>query len=204
MADYWPLTTDAASNLYFGKHHGEASKGEAMRTRALALMIAALAFMMVAPASAKNKKKQSHRGMLESMQSLPCGVKEHGITGFGGLWASVGVQHVQSDEKLCPQYLFRTDEMDYHIRPVDMKHAGLLPVGQEGEFKIKKNFLYLKIGDKKARPYRVVSMEPNKPQSATESTSYTPVRRPAPPEYRPQQGTPNRQASTQAGSPPPQ
>jgi hypothetical protein len=174
-----------------------------MKTRTL--IIAVLGLMMVAPtvATAKNKKKQAHRGMLESMQSLPCGVKEHGITGFGGLWASVGVQHVQSDEKLCPQYLFRTDEMDYNIRPVDMKHAGLLPVGQEGEFKIKKNLLYLRIGDKKARPYHVVSMEPNKPQNSTESTtSYTPAHRSAP-DYRQPQSPANRQAS-QAGSPPPQ
>ncbi len=172
-----------------------------MKSRALLMTV--LAFMMVVPtiATAKNKKKQSHRGMLESMQSLPCGVKEHGFTGLGGLWASIGIQHVQSDEKLCPQYLFRTDEMDYHIRPVDMKHAKLLPVGQEGEYKIKKNFLFLKIGDKKARPYRVVSMEPSKPQN-TESTSYTPVHH-SMPEHQSPQGPPNRQAANQAGSPPP-
>lgn len=180
---------------------GEVSKGETMKTRVL--LIAALALTMMAPltAAAKNKKKQAHRGLLESMQSLPCGAKEHGVTGFGALWGSIGIQHVQSDEKLCPQYLFRTDEMDYHIRPADMKHAILLPVGQEGEFKIKKNLLYLKIGEKKARPYRVVSMEPNKSQSATESTSYTGIQRSAP-EYRRTEVPANRQSATQTGTPP--
>ena len=172
-----------------------------MKTRAL--LIAALALIMVAPpiAAAKNKKKQSHRGLLESMQSMPCGMKEHGVTGFGALWGSIGVQHVQSDEKLCPQYLFRTDEMDYHIRPVDLKHAKLLPVGEEGEYKIKKNFLYLKIGDKKARPYHVVSMEPNKSQSTAESTSYSGVQRSAP-EYRRTEVPLNRQSANQTGTPP--
>lgn len=171
-----------------------------MKTRALLIAVSAL--IMVAPiAAAKNKKKQSHRGLLESMQSLPCGMKEHGVTGFGALWGSIGVQHVQSDEKLCPQYLFRTDEMDYHIRPVDLKHARLLPVGQEGEYKIKKNRLYLKIGDKKTRPYQVVSMEPNKSQSTTESTSYTGVRR-STPEYRRTEIPASRQTANQTGVPP--
>lgn len=161
------------------------------------LLMTALALVMVVPtvATAKNKKKQAHRGLLESMQSLPCGVHEHGFTGVGGLWASIGLQHVQSDEKLCQQYLFRTDDVDYHIRPVEKKHTDLLPIGQEGEYKIKKNFMYLKIGDKKARRYLVVSMEPNKPQGETESTSYTPAHR-STPEYRPPENQTKRQAAT--------
>jgi hypothetical protein len=36
-----------------------------------------------------------------------------------------------------PQYLLRTDKMDYEIRPLDLKHATLLPVGTEDQFKIK-------------------------------------------------------------------
>ena len=161
------------------------------------LLITALALVMAAPtvATAKKKKKQAPRGMLESMQSLPCGVHEHGITGVGGLWASIGIQHVQSDEKLCQQYLFRTDDVDYHIRPMDKKHTQLLPIGQEGEYKIKKNFMYLKVGDKKARPYLVVSMEPNKPQGGTESTSYTPARK-STPEYHAPENQTKRQAAT--------
>jgi hypothetical protein len=168
-------------------------------------LIAVLAMLIIASpmAGAKDKKKQSNRGMLESMQSVPCGVKEHGITGLGSVWASAGIQHVNSDEKLCAQYLFRTDEMDYHIRPEDMKHAVLLPIGHEGVFKIKKDRLYLKVedSDKKTRAYQVVSMEPKKSQGEMENTSYRPAN--APTEYRPPENPANRQATNRpAGSPP--
>jgi hypothetical protein len=38
---------------------------------------------------------------------------------LGALWGSVGITHINSNEKLCPQYLLRTDQMDYEIRPID-------------------------------------------------------------------------------------
>jgi hypothetical protein len=33
--------------------------------------------------------------------------------------------------------------MEYHIRPVDNKHRVILPVGHGGEFKLKKDRLFL-------------------------------------------------------------
>src|SRR5215471_6876402 len=166
--------------------------------------IVALALVFMTPGSAAAKdKKHLQRGMLEKMQAIPCGVKERGLTSLGGLWAGIGIQHVNSDEKLCPQYLFRTDEMDYHLRPADMKHAVLLPVGHEGEFKIKKNRMYLKIpdGDKKARAYQVVSMEPHNSHTETENTAYNPAHEST--EYRRTEVPTNRQAiNPPAGSPP--
>jgi hypothetical protein len=54
-------------------------------------------------------------------------------------------------------------------------------VGQEGEFKIKKNYMYLKIpdGDKKRRTYQVVAMKPlNTGENATENTAYKSVDKP--------------------------
>ena len=73
-----------------------------------------------------------------------------------------GVTHINSDEKLCPQYLLRTDDTDYRIRPRDLKHPVVLPVGQEVVFKIKKDRMYVSVAesDKKMRPYEVVAQEP--------------------------------------------
>lgn len=124
-------------------------------------LITALALVLAVSSTAVGKDKKGQRGMLESMQAVPCGAKERGLTGLGAIYGSIGVTHVNSDEKLCPQYLLRTDEMEYHIRPLDMKHAVVLPVGHEAEFKIKKDRLFLKVpdGDKKTRPYQVVSMQ---------------------------------------------
>jgi hypothetical protein len=130
----------------------------------------------------KHKKKGAQRGMLERMEAVPCGAKQRGFTGLGSIFASAGIEAVNSEEKLCAQYLLRTDEMEYHIRPVDKKHAVLLPVGEEGEFKIKKNRMYLKVpdGDKKNRSYEVVSMKPlNSGDGSVEGAAYRSTDRPA-------------------------
>src|SRR5271154_1580604 len=144
-------------------------------------LISALLLVLTFPSIAVGKEKKGQRGMLESMQSVPCGAKERGVTGLGSVFASVGVAHVNSHEQLCPQYLLRTDEMDYHIRPEDTKHAVILPVGREAEFKIKKDRMFLKVvdGDKKERAYQVVSMQP--PEGKVESSAYNPAEKPADP-----------------------
>ena len=149
----------------------------------LILMLSLVLAVSTIAESKDKKKKHSPRGMVESMQSVPCGAKERGLAGLGSVFGSVGVQHVNSHEQLCTQYLFRTDEMEYHIRPLDTKHAALLPVGHEGEFKIKKDRMYLKTvdGEKKARPYQVVSMQPLNSESKVESTT---SRAEKPEEYR--------------------
>jgi hypothetical protein len=128
-------------------------------------MFLLLFFVAMLSLSAKDKNKDPHRGMLEKMDAVPCGANQKGITGLGTLWASAGITHVNSNEKLCPQYLLRTDEMDYEIRPVDLKHATILPVGKEGEFVMKKNEMMLTFpegSDRKTRAYQVVGMTPAK------------------------------------------
>jgi hypothetical protein len=149
-------------------------------------IIAALSLVLAVSSFALGKdKKNQKRGMLESMQSVPCGAKQRGLTGLGSVFASVGVEHVDAHEQLCAQYLLRTDEMDYHIRPVDLKHAVVLPVGHEAQFKIKKDRLFLMVedGDKKTRAYQVVSMQPINSDSKTDSAAYHPAEKPA--EFRP-------------------
>lgn len=143
-----------------------------MNVRTLAVSV--FIFLAAIPVSADNKKKKPEaRAMLETMEAVPCGAKEKGLTGLGTLWASAGITHVNSDEKLCPQYFLRTDEMEYHIRPTDLKHAVLLPVGQEIEFKIKKDRMFVKAldGDRKARSYNIVAMKPANPDSESQSSS---------------------------------
>jgi hypothetical protein len=171
-----------------------------VRTTIIAALLLVLAASPIA--ECKNKKK-TQRGMLESMQAVPCGAKQRGLSGLGSIFGSIGVEHVNSHEQLCPQYLFRTDDMEYHIRPLDMKHAVLLPVGHEGEYKLKKDRLVLKVvdGDKKAREYQVVAMQPTNSESKIESSAYRPVEKPT--EYHP----PNKDVgnmSSQTNDRPPQ
>jgi hypothetical protein len=125
-------------------------------------LIPMLILLFVLPGFAGDGKKHANRAMIEKMEAVPCGAHERGLTGLGSVWASVGVTHVNSDEKLCPQYLLRSDDMEYHVRPLDHKHPVLLPVGQEGEFKVKKDKMDMRIpdGDRKMRQYQVVAMKP--------------------------------------------
>jgi hypothetical protein len=134
-----------------------------------------LALILAVPLSAADKKKDAGgRGVLEKMDAVPCGAKQTGLAGLGALWGSVGVTHINSNEKLCPQYLLRTDDMDYEIRPLDLKHATILPIGKEGEFRIKKDEMILTMtagSDQKARSYEVVSMNPGNPDSGEAKSS---------------------------------
>jgi hypothetical protein len=125
-------------------------------------LIITLILLVALPGLAGERKKHADRAMIEKMDAVPCGAHERGLSGLGSLWASVGVTHVNSDEKLCPQYLLRTDDMEYQVRPVGQKHPVLLPVGQEGEFKVKKDEMDMRIpdGDRKMRHYQVVAMKP--------------------------------------------
>jgi len=143
------------------------------------LAVSGFILLAAIPLSADGKKKKPEaRAMLETMEAVPCGAKENGLTGLGTLWASAGITHVNSDEKLCPQYLLRSDEMEYHIRPTDLKHAVVLPVGQEIEFKIKKDRMFVKVpdGDRKARSYLIVAMKPANPEGEAQSSSANPSR----------------------------
>jgi hypothetical protein len=141
-------------------------------------LILGLVLISPFPLGANDKKqKDVNRGMLEKMEAVPCGAKQRGLSGLGSLWASAGITHVNSDEKLCPQYLLRTDQMDYEIRPMDLKHATILPVGQEAQFKMRKNEMILDVpeaGLRKMRAYEVVGMNPNNTDSGGKSSSLTP------------------------------
>ena len=129
-----------------------------MKRKAISIAIFTLA--LAVPLFAGGKK-HAQRAMIEKMEAVPCGAKERGVSGIGSVFASIGATKIDSTEKLCPEYMLRTDDMEYHVRPMD-KNPKLLPVGQEGEFRIKKNMLEMRIpdGDHKRRRYQVVAMKP--------------------------------------------
>ena len=141
-----------------------------VRTSLLFLLGVAIFFA----ASARGAKKPSDRAMLEKMDSVPCGAKEKGLTGIGAVWASVGVTSVNSKEKLCQQYLVRTDEMEYRIQPMDNKHPPVLPIGHEIVFRIKKDQMSVKVADsrEKVRKYLVVAAQPTAQAQSTDAADH--------------------------------
>ena len=174
-----------------------------MKRTLLVIAVLALA-MLVPPGAAAKDKKKPPRGMIESMQSVPCGMKEKGLIGLGAVWGSVGVTSVSSNEKLCPQYLFRTDDLEYHLRPTDTKHPVILPIGREAEFKIHKDKMFLKVpdGDKKTRTYHVVSMEPVRTARAEDDAAFRPSRSPQSPAVDPANATAKPTQNSPAVPPP--
>ena len=145
-----------------------------MNARSSLILFIILICAIPLTANDNKNKKEVGKGILEKMEAVPCGAKQRGLAGLGTLWASAGIAHVNSNEKLCPQYLLRTDDMDYEIRPMDLKHATILPIGQEGEFRIKKNEMILTMpegGDRKTRSYEVVAMNPANPDSGGQKSS---------------------------------
>jgi hypothetical protein len=143
-----------------------------LKSFALSLIVLPIIFAVL-PAHARDKqKKVPDRAMLEKMDAVPCGTKQKGVTGLGSIWASVGITDLHADEKLCPRYLLRTDEMEYEIQPTEKKHPAILPVGHEVVIKIKKDHMVVRCpdeGDKKSREYEVVAMKPTDttPQEAS-------------------------------------
>jgi hypothetical protein len=149
-----------------------------MRIKSFAVVLPLI--LAAAPPCRANEKKKKlpDRAMLEKMDAVPCGSKQKGVTGLGSIWASVGITHLNADEKLCPRYLLRTDDMEYEIQPTEKKHPAILPVGQEVVFKIKKDHMVVKCpeGDNKDRDYEVVAMKPT--ESADEQNASAKSERP--------------------------
>jgi hypothetical protein len=159
---------------------GESSLGGTMnaKTAKSALVLTIILLAAIPLSAGGNKKKDPERAMLERMEAVPCGAKEKGVTGLGTVWASAGITHVNSDEKLCPQYEVVTDDMEYHIRPTDTKHPIVLPVGKEIVFKIKKDRMYLRVadGDQKMLTYAVVAEKPANSDADAQNSAPKPDR----------------------------
>ncbi len=102
------------------------------------------------------------KGQLVSMESVSCGYAEKSGNTFKGEILGTNGGHKNTEEVLCQEYVLRSDQVIYRIRPRDEKHPVLLPVGQIAEFRTEKDKLVLKVEelDGKERDYTVVSMVP--------------------------------------------
>jgi tetratricopeptide (TPR) repeat protein len=133
-------------------------------TSLLVLFALSLTVVVMAPSVCRAGKKEhfTETGKVVEMQDVPCGSRSKGLGGVGSIFASVGVTDVNAKEKLCQEYVLRTADTEYRIRPLNDKHPGLLPVGAESNFRIKKDRVLLSVpeGDGKVREYKVVAMKP--------------------------------------------
>ena len=101
-------------------------------------------------------------GVLKEMTSVECGFEQKSAKGLLGEVVGTDDSHSKTRKTLCQEYVLETNAVVYRIRPREEKHPALLPVGQKALFRMKKDFMVLKVpeGDDKEREYDVVSMNP--------------------------------------------
>ena len=101
-------------------------------------------------------------GKLKEMNSVECGFEQKSAKGLMGELVGTDDSHSKTRKTFCQEYVLETDHVIYHIRPREEKHPALLPVGEKAQFRMKKDFMVLKVpeGDDKEREYDVVTMLP--------------------------------------------
>jgi len=135
-----------------------------------ALLLSGLAFA--------REPKHYESGTLLRMDSVECGIDEKSGNSFAGEIIGTDSAHKKTQAVLCQEYVLQSDHLTYHIRPKDMKHPVLLPVGGRAQYRINKDKLILRVEDMddKDRDYTVVSVtqrEESKPaQSAAVSNQH--------------------------------
>jgi hypothetical protein len=131
---------------------GQASNGESMRCKSLAL-----ATILLAAAAYAKAPRVYQSGKVLQMDSVQCSADEKDGKSLAG--------------EICQEYVLQTERVIYRIRPWDAKHPVLLSVGEDAQFRIEKDKMVLRAGDldSKEREYTVVSMTP-RGESAAEAS----------------------------------
>ena len=131
-----------------------------------------LAFCVVlacASVTLAKEPKAYQTGKLLQMDSVPCDLVE-GNASAEMLGTDSGNKNTH--EPLCQVYLLQAEHVIYRIRPRDEKHAALLPIGGQAQFRIQKDKLLLRIEDLdgKEHEYIVVSISLRIDNSTADAT----------------------------------
>ena len=110
---------------------------------------------------AKNRP-QPQSGSILQMDSVQCGTDQKSDKSFAGELIGTDNAHQKMHTLLCQEYVVQTDRIVYRIRPRDDKHPMLLPVGEQAQFYIEKDYMKLRVEDLdgKEREYVLVTMTP--------------------------------------------
>lgn len=116
-------------------------------------------------------------GVLKEMTSVECGFEQKAAKGLMGELVGTDDSHTKTRKTFCQEYTLETNGVIYRIRPREEKHPALLPVGQKAMFRMKKDFMVLKVpdGDDKEREYDVVSMAPVHASDSSANTRVEPA-----------------------------
>jgi hypothetical protein len=104
--------------------------------------------------------KAYQTGKILQMDSVQCGTTEKDHSNFAGDVLGTNSGSKKTQELLCQEYLLQAEHVIYRIRPRNDKHAVLLPIGRQAQFRIQKDKMLLRLEelDDKEHEYIVVSM----------------------------------------------
>ncbi|HKW57534.1 MAG TPA: hypothetical protein VJN42_09270 [Candidatus Acidoferrum sp.] len=114
---------------------------------------------------------------LVRMDSANCGFAENDGKPIAGEIAGTDAKHKKTEQVLCQEYVLQTDRVVYRVRPTETKHTFLLPIGQQAEFRLRKDKMLLRVldsKDNKEREYMVVSVTARTEAGANQSAARTP------------------------------
>ena len=106
--------------------------------------------MCTAVLSARNASR-NRLGVLLRMESVPCGAVEASAFSKAVLGAPAPVP-VQ-DDRLCQEYVLRSEGLYYRIRSRDRKHPVLLPIGEQAQFRLHRDRMLLQVEDFDSKSY---------------------------------------------------
>lgn len=129
--------------------------------------------LMCAAAGYAKSPKPYQTAKLLQMNSVACGTVEKDAASPLGEIIGTDNHNRKSEQVLCQEYVLQADAMIYRVRPQNEKHAVLLPVGAQAQFRIDKDKMMLRVEgvEDKERPYVVVSMVPRAQSNAAEAAT---------------------------------
>jgi hypothetical protein len=137
-----------------------------------------LAIALLASVAQAKEPRHYQSGKLLRMDSAPCGMDQKNAKSLAGEMLGTDSSHMKTQELLCQEYLLETSKIVYRIRPKDVKHPALLPIGEKAQFRLDKDEMRLRVEDMddKEREYIVVSMSPNQSSDSETSSSIATTR----------------------------
>jgi hypothetical protein len=99
---------------------------------------------------AKNASR-NRLGVLLRMESVPCGALE--ASAFSKALLGAPTPAPVQDERLCQEYVLRSEGLYYRIRSRDRKHPVLLPIGEQAQFHLHRDRMLLQVEDFDSKEY---------------------------------------------------
>jgi hypothetical protein len=108
--------------------------------------------MCTAVLNAKNASR-NRLGVLLRMESVPCGAVEASAFSKALFGAPAPMPAPVQDDRLCQEYVLRSEGLYYRIRSRDRRHPVLLPIGEQAQFRLHRDRMLLQVEDAQSKTY---------------------------------------------------